>query len=314
MILFDEKKAQEFLRKNNIKEASIQKIAGDASFRSYYRVFFGAESLILMFAPPSHEDILPFVKIAELLIKKDLRAPKIFAKDFENGFLLLEDFKDATFGRVLKNDKSEEFALYKKAVDCLIKLENVDFPENISQYNHALLFREVMIFVDWYLKIKLSVEQKMHFKKLCFALFDKLNFAEKYLVLRDYHADNLMKLDDGDVGLLDFQDAVIGSKAYDLVSLLEDARRDVDEDVAQKILRYYIENAKVDEASFLQDYAILSLQRNLKILGIFSRLAKRDQKDFYLSLIPRVKKLVLRRLVSDKILFGDIAQFLHKMI
>jgi aminoglycoside/choline kinase family phosphotransferase len=321
MISLNEEQARKFLAKNQIKNCEIKKVAGDASFRSYYRIFFDGETRILMFAPPSHEDIHPFVKIAEFLVSHDFSAPKIFACDEENGFLLLEDFGDDTYGKVLAVSQSQELSLYEKACEVLIVLHKLEAPKDLQTYNHALLFREVMLFVDWYLPLQkksMSLSEKSRFKFLWFQLFDLLEKENQVLVLRDYHADNLMTLPSREgvrqVGLLDFQDAVIGAKAYDLVSLLEDARRDVDEENRKKLFNYYLKKSNCDEIIFTRDYEILSLQRNIKIIGIFARLSIRDGKHNYLTLLPRVVNLIKLRLASQNPIFSEIGDLLKKFI
>lgn len=339
----DEKKLKDFLLGQGVVEFSYKKIAGDCSFRSYYRVVAtnhdsnkispklanqlkkSGGNLILMFAPPKFEDIKPFIKIGNLLLENDLSAPEMFGCDFEEGFLLLEDFGDESFNKSMQNgDKKHEEFLYKNSIDCLIKASVIDnVPSDIKKYNHAVLFNELMVYVDWYLKFEKKVEfdlsQKKQLKDLFFTLFDKLNWQDRGLVLRDYHADNLMflrsKIDMNSVGLLDFQDALTGSSAYDLVSLVEDARRDVDLDLGEKLIEYYLQkNCNLDKDKFMIDYKILSLQRNVKILGIFSRMARRNNQESYLDLIPRVRGHVLRRLASDDELFGDIKGFLKVLI
>ena len=324
MISLNETTAKVFLAKNNIANCTIKKVAGDASFRSYYRIFCDDKTFILMFAPPSHENIGPFIDIAKFLVENNFSAPKIFAVDSVEGFILLEDFGDDSYGRVLADsaNKSQELSLYKNACDALVKLRKIDAPNDLEVYNHALLFREVMLLVDWYLphvkKITMTLQEKARFKQLWFELFDLLSRENQVLVLRDYHADNLMILSQRQgyksVGLLDFQDAVIGSSAYDLVSLLEDARRDVDEKTREEIFAHYLYSTSIDKNAFAQDYAILSLQRNIKILGIFARLATRDSKPDYLNLLPRVIKSVIMRLSSDNPIFKDISVFLQKFI
>lgn len=305
-IALNENKAREFLKAKKLNNCEIKKVAGDASFRSYYRILSPEKNYILMFAPPSHEDVKPFIKIDQFLVDNGFFAPKIIAKDIENGFLLLEDFGDETFNRALLKNSQKEEILYQKACDVLLKIRKTKNPSDVAPYNNAVLFREVMLFVDWFLPMKgitFSNEQKSEFKHKWFRIFDQLSKENQVLVLRDYHADNLMEIEHG-VGLLDFQDALIGSPAYDLVSLLEDARRDVSVEVKQKILEYYLEKSGCDRASFLIDYAILSLQRNIKILGIFARLSKRDGKDNYLNFIPRVAALVSSRLRDE--IFSEI--------
>lgn len=332
MIELDESAARAFLAKNKIVNCEIKKVAGDASFRSYFRIFFGDKTYILMFAPPTHEDVKPFVKIAEFLVSQNFSAPKIFARDDDFGFLLLEDFGDDTYSKVLARDVLQEFSLYEKACDCLLELHKKAVPQDLLQYNHALLFREVMLFVDWYLPLQkksMILQDRARFKFLWFWVFDQMSQnkslrdhlqknEEPVLVLRDFHADNLMILPSRvgveQVGLLDFQDAVLGSKAYDLVSLLEDARRDVSEENRVKIFEHYLREANCDKEDFKNDYEILSLQRNLKILGIFARLSVRDGKNHYLNLLPRVLDFVRLRVESKNSILLEISQLIKNYI
>ncbi len=325
MIQLDEQKAQEFLQKNDIANGNISKVAGDASFRSYYRIFAEDKKWILMFAPPSKEDILPFIKIDKLLLEHGFSAPEIFDIDEENGFILLEDFGDDTYSKVLaistQSQNNLELELYKKACDCLVEIHKIGIPKNIPLYDDDLLMREVLLFVDWYLpfkKITITAPEREMFQSLWLDLFKKINKENQVLVLRDYHADNLMILpqrkNHQQVALLDFQDAVIGSKAYDLVSLLEDARRDLNEENRQKLFDYYLEKSGCDKLSFIKDYEILSLQRNIKIVGIFSRLSIRDGKDYYLTLLPRVLNFIEMRVSSNNPIFLQIANLLEKFI
>jgi N-acetylmuramate 1-kinase len=332
MTKLNEKLAQNFLTKNGIADYKISKVAGDASFRSYYRIHTSAGSHILMFAPPPHEDIRPFSRVAEFLVEQDFSAPKIIAQDEEIGFLLLEDFGDDTYSRVLERDISQEFVLYKAACDCLLDLHSKPVLKDTQQYNHALLFREVMLLIEWYLPLQkrsISKEDVATFKHLWFQVFDQLSQSKSLrnhlqknedpvLVLRDYHADNLMVLPKRNgikkVGLLDFQDAVLGSRAYDLVSLLEDARRDLSEENRARIFNHYLQNSACNEEDFKNDYEILSLQRNVKILGIFARLSLRDGKHHYLSFMPRVLNFVMLRLESENPILAEINHFLKKYL
>jgi len=310
--------AQKFLLENGLTNCQIKKIAGDASFRSYYRVFFEEKTFILMFAPPSHEDVAPFIKIDEILVDNGFHAPKILAKNIDLGFILLEDFGDETYSKSLQKNIANEYFLYEKACDALIKIQKIPLKNiDILHYNHATLFREVMLFIDWYLPFKnhkISLQQIQDYKFHWIELFDKLSKKNQALVLRDYHADNLMVLNNKDgfeaVGLLDFQDALIGSCAYDLLSLLEDARRDVDEKNKQKLFDYFISTANYNREDFLIDYEIISLQRNIKILGIFARLHLRDGKNQYINFIPRVKDFVEFRLDKTNLISPQFKNFL----
>lgn len=326
MIELDKSKLKTFLVQLDVASYDIEKVAGDASFRSYYRVFDYNKSVnyILMFAPVEYEDTSPFIHVAEILLKNKLRAPRIFGIDSDNGFLLLEDFGDVSFNKSMaQNGPDHEKYLYQNSIDVLCKIYNFDNLDGFAQYNHGLLFQEVMLFVDWYLKFEKNVvldhSQLKEFKDVFFELFDKINHRDKRLVLRDYHADNLMVIanqsGENSVGLLDFQDAVLGSAAYDLVSLLEDARRDVDPGLALEMFEYYLQkNELLDREQFETDYKILSLQRNVKILGIFARLAHRDNKKSYLDLIPRVRNYVRERLSKDDEVFSSASKLILELL
>jgi N-acetylmuramate 1-kinase len=325
MILLNELSAQDFLKKNNINNPQIIKVAGDASARSYYRIIADGQNWILMFAPPGYEEIVPFIAVDKILLENNISAPKIYAIDENEGFILLEDFGDDTYNKILAREQNNqvdlELELYKKACDCLIEVQKITIPQNLPIYDNDLLLREVSLLTDWYLKLKkltISQQEIELFKTLWLELFNQISTENQALVLRDYHADNLMILPERNgykqVGLLDFQDAVIGSKAYDLVSLLEDARRDLNEENRQKIFDYYLEKSGCDKVSFNRDYEILSLQRNIKIMGIFSRLSIRDNKNHYLSLLPRVLNFIKKRISSNNPTFLQIANLLEKFI
>lgn len=295
-----DKQIHSFLESAGLINFSRDKIPGDASFRRYERIKSVDEHYILMDAPPETEDVKPFVYIAETLIKHGFSAPHIIAKDVEKGFLLLQDFGNQKFSKIFSENSKLEISLYKNAIDVLVKIYKNQIKCDIPLYDKAVLMREAKLFTDWYLPLfkNFSVAElkniSTEYEKIVSSAIDKLKMPNNTLVLRDYHADNLMNLKRGEgyksVGLLDFQDALIGNVAYDLVSLLEDARRDVSQKIQQEMIEYFILNSGLQNQKddFLNDYAILGAQRNLKIIGIFSRLKVRDKKEVYLPLIPRV--------------------------
>lgn len=293
-----------FLQLHGWGKAKRIKIAGDASFRRYERVELEGSSAILMDAPPEHEDVMPFVKIANHLLQCGLSAPAIYAQDEKTGLLLLEDLGNESFTKVLAgqsplSSEYNEEELYKAAIDVLLQLHRAALPSDVPEYDDALLLREAHLLTDWFLpNIGLDADVaalRREYETLWKELYPRCYVGGEVLVLRDYHADNLMWLPDKHgtqaVGLLDFQDAVIGSPAYDLVSLLEDARRDVAPETQDAMITYYLNRrSDIDREAFKAAYAILGAQRNCKIIGIFSRLALRDNKPRYLSYLPRVWK------------------------
>ncbi|HMD63856.1 MAG TPA: phosphotransferase [Stellaceae bacterium] len=281
--------------------------AGDASFRRYYRLGGGGRRAVLMDAPPPQEDVVPYIAVSELLRLLGFSAPDVFAEDRARGFLLIEDFGDDTYTRLLDRG-ADEPDLYALAVDTLIALQRAveaRGPPDLPPYDAERLLAEAALLVDWYapaaLGKPLSEARREEYLDLWRSLLPQAALTDDTLVLRDYHVDNLMLLPDRSgvkgCGLLDFQDAVCGPPSYDLVSLLEDARRDVPAELRRRMTeRYLAAFPALDRAAFLRSAAILAAQRNCKILGIFTRLGRRDGKPRYLVHLPRVCRLLERDL------------------
>lgn len=287
----------DFLASSGWGQPVIEPLPGDASFRRYFRIRQGDKSAMLMHAPPPNEDPGPFLGAARWLDTNGMRAPRILAEDLSRGLVLLEDFGDARMRDYLDQRPADEWTVYVGAVDALVDLHRLP-PGPFSEYSLSEYLREARLFTEWFCPAQ----------KLC---VDAAGFASAWeealgpllprqrpgvTVLRDYHAENIMLLGGLDKqGLLDFQDALIGHPAYDLVSLLQDARRDVSPALEREMLQHYVAAAGAG-ADFEADYARLGAQRNVKIVGIFTRLCKRDGKPRYLSLIPRVWEAMERDL------------------
>jgi aminoglycoside/choline kinase family phosphotransferase len=285
--------APDFLAKHGWEGAEIRPLAGDASFRRYFRIHKGDETAVVMEAPPQHEDIGPFLRVAGHLIDRGFAPPRPLGIDREQGLLLLEDFGDARVGPYLQHSPSREAEIYESAVAILARLAAAPAPADIPPYDDAAMSREVLLFPEWYAPaLDVEVDQDSYLPAWREAWSDVLRVAtaDPVMVLRDYHADNLMVLPGrSELGLLDFQDALAGHPAYDLVSLLQDARRDVPQPLEEAMLARYCSLANVaDPDLFRAHYEVLGAQRNTKILGIFTRLWKRDGKPLYLALQPRV--------------------------
>jgi aminoglycoside/choline kinase family phosphotransferase len=280
-----------------------ESLAGDASFRNYQRLDKEGVTRILMDAPPPKEDIRPFSRIAKHLLQLGYSAPRIFDEDITLGLLLLEDFGDETFSRVLAKG-GEERSLYGLALKFLMDLHARGLevkPSDILAYDENLLLQEVENFLNWYLPAVLEEEidasGKESFRNAWRSVFSYALDVPTTLVLRDFHVDNLMWLRDREgiasCGLLDFQDAVSGPITYDLVSLLEDARRDISWSIKTEMIGFYLnEFPDLDREKFYASWAVLGAQRHAKVIGIFTRLYHRDGKPNYLSHIPRVWKLL----------------------
>lgn len=279
--------------------AHVDPLPGDASFRRYFRLSQGDARAMLMHAPPPHEDPQPFLKVGQWLTENGLRAPRILAERADEGWVLLEDFGDDRVRDWLDERPGDEAAIYEAALAPLVtmgKLPAGPFPP----YDMAVYLREVGLLVEWYAPAAgLVVDAPGYvaaWEQVLAPLVQRQGAG--VTVLRDYHAENIMLLDGSLTaqGLLDFQDALAGHPAYDLVSLLQDARRDVPAATEAAMLDHYLAATDLPREEFLADYALLGAQRNAKIVGIFVRLWQRDGKPRYLSLIPRVWALLERDL------------------
>lgn len=313
---------QDFLTRCGLAQAPVSPLQADASFRRYFRIGRPGETVMLMDAPPPGEDVRPFVAIAERLTSLGLSAPKILEQDAEQGFLLLEDFGDRSFTNALKSGADEK-QLYLAATDVLVALHR--HPVTVSAagvegYDAAFLHRELQIFLDWRLPElrpePLTPALADSFKSIWDRLLSCRTRTPESLVLRDYHVDNLMLLDRPGVtgvGLLDFQGALRGSVAYDLFSLTHDCRREVSPDVAAACLERWLQAfPKIDRRDVEDVGAVLLMQRNLKILGIFSRLDQRDGKPGYRVFTPRLWRLIAQDL--HRPMFADLRRWLSRAL
>ena len=321
----------EFLKTAGWGTAKSVALAGDASTRSYERLSQNGQSAVLMIAPPGAEakdcppeastaerrslgynamarlagpNLNAFVAIAKKLNGAGLSAPEVFAADPVTGFALIEDLGDDLFVRAVTSHDEE--ALYRAAIDALLKLrtqspkppKSADY--TMLDYDETALEAEVELLTEWYWPFKngndISDDVGEEYQSIWRDLLSEISPPHSY-VLRDYHAENLLWLPQRQsvkrVGIIDFQDALFGAAAYDLVSLVEDARRDVAPELAAALKTYYETQAgrsgEFDVAGFDRDFAILAAQRNAKILGIFARLINRDKKPRYKDFIPRVE-------------------------
>lgn len=298
------------------KAAACEPLTGDASARRYFRLRTETESAILMDASRVPDSVAPFIRIARHLRQIGFSAPKIFARETETGLLLLEDFGDASFAKLLENpDETEK--LFTLAADVLIALHQHPqaIPENLREYHPEKMLEDIELFVQWRTP-DITVLEKEDFRAAWRKVLPVAHRVPASLLLRDYHVANLMLLPDRagiqQAGLLDFQDAYRGPVTYDLVSLLEDARRDVPEGLQQKLFARYLEAfPALDREIFETSLAILAAQRHTRVLGIFERLARHEGKLDYRRLhSPRVERL-LRRALKHPIL-ADVKTWMER--
>ena len=335
-----------FLQKSGWGDAVVTPLPGDASTRCYARLTHGPDRAMLMMQPQNAEtpaatpdadeaqrralgynavarlagaDCGRFAAVSDYLRSRGLAAPQIHAADFPKGLVILEDFGDALFADVLAQGGSED-ELYKSAVEVLARLHAQSAPENLPgglplhAYDEVALLAETDLLTEWFLPLALgraATEQEiLEHRRLWRMALDSIAGNPPVFVHRDYHAQNLIWMPErgglSRVGLIDFQDAVAGSRAYDLVSLIEDARRDVSPELAEIATRHYLaamnaQGTPVDETQFRHEMAVMAAQRNAKIVGIFARLYKRDGKARYLDYLPRVWAYLERDLVHPSL-------------
>jgi N-acetylmuramate 1-kinase len=300
-----EDQIQTFLKGCGQGSASWRPLADDASFRRYFRVN-AVRPLVLMDAPPDKEKIQPFIAIGDYLNERGFSSPRIHEVDLENGFLLLEDLGDDTFGSLIKERRPpDEPTLYGAAVDVLLALHKQtpqrDLPVRevgsftLPNYQVDEMVTAVQLLTEWYLPARtgrsVPASAVLEFAGLWRDALGAVDWGDPVLVHRDYHGDNLMWLPRhepiANVGLIDFQDAAIGAAAYDLASLLQCCRRKVADPHQSTLLEHYLaQRPELDRGSFIETYTVLGAQRCTRIIGIFTRLWRRDSKPHYLTMIP----------------------------
>ena len=304
----------------NLSIQSIAPASSDASFRRYFRVEHSAGPHVVMDAPPDKENVSAFIRLDKFFEAHDLQVPHIFAENLTEGFLLLEDFGNNSLLHALNKETAD--GLYRQAMQQLFLLQSRVDPQacNTHSYDHALLNRELDIFTEWFLQNLLNIELPQLIKDSLYThLINSALEQPQVCVHRDFHSRNLMVLNDQSLGIIDFQDAVIGPVTYDLVSLLRDCYVNwPNEQVSgwmyehyQKLSQTGILNAPHDQ--FKRWFDWMGMQRHLKAIGIFARLHLRDQKSGYLPDIPRTLDYVLA-VSSEYPEFAEFHSFLNKQI
>jgi len=297
-------------------KSTLKKIKGDASFRSFYRKRNNKKNSIIVYATKEKEkNLLIYDAINRLLIENKILAPKLYKENYKKNFIEIEDFGDDTIFKLLKKNRSNKINLYKKSINLLSKIQKIKQNKiknfkgksyKIPVYDDIKLFKEAKLFSDWYTKKYISKKklQKLNTKinKQIKFLISNLSLKNDTFVHRDFHVSNLMKYKKK-LATIDTQDALIGNRAYDLASLIDDVRFKSNKKLKESIYKYYLKlnNKKINKVILLNDFEILSVLRNMKIIGIFTRLALRDKKTKYLSLIPHAWKLIELRIKNNKI-------------
>ena len=305
--------------------AKLIKIKGDASFRSFFRKKVNGQSSIIVYAKKEKfKNLLVYDAINKILKKNKILAPKLYTQRYNKNFIEIEDFGNETIFKILKKKNKDKFSYFSQIIKLLIQIQSIkdrkvkNFKNQnykIPNYDKKILINEANLFCDWYVKNNLSKLRKKNFcknfRKIIKELTLKLKLKNDIFVHRDFHVSNLM-LVNNQIGLIDSQDALIGNKAYDLVSLIDDVRFKTSNSFKEKIFNFYIKKQKkLDIRKFKNDFEILSVLRNLKIIGIFTRLALRDRKKNYLKLIPYTWQLVNMRIGQNRV-FIDLKNLLSQ--
>jgi len=304
-------------------------IAGDASFRKFYRFILNNNSKIIVSSKEEkYKNLVAYSAINKFLRKNKILTPKLLAHDYPKGIIVIEDFGDISFHKVLLKQK-KKLTTYKKLIDLLLNIQKIkpksrikniiNKPHVINKYSNKYLHKESDLFFDWYLPLFLNKKKvlkvKKKTKKILTLLYNSLNFPNSCFVHRDYHVQNLMKVGKK-IGVIDSQDALIGNPAYDLVSLIDDVRIRTSKKLKDQIYSYYLKKTskiyRINSKKFSEDFNTLSVQRSLKIIGIFSRLFKRDKKNNYLKLIPYTWQLLEMRMGSEA--FSKLKEILDRNI
>ena len=313
---------KDWLSKKLEIDFSISTASSDASFRRYFRVKTVEDSFIVMDAPPQNESIEAFLKIRQILNTVNVNVPDIYEEDDELGFILMQDFGKDTYLDVLNDDNQQR--LYSDSIESIIQMQKLVKKDLCQSYTQKILFDEMALFIEWYLKKYKKIELTNKENEELLACFEKIikkvSKQEKFFVHRDYHSRNLMNLKSNNPGILDFQDALEGPVTYDLVSLLKDAYIEWDEEIVLDHVVRYWEKAKINNlitnlefSTFYKDFECMGIQRHLKILGIFARLSIRDKKNQYLENIPLVEKYLMDATERYRD-FHQLRNFLDKVI
>lgn len=276
-------------------EQQLQPVSGDASFRRYFRATGPEGSWIAVDAPPEHEDCEPFIAIAQAWHAQGIAVPRVIASDTEQGFMLLDDFGDQLLLPELNETSVEQH--YTVALEALRQIQRTTGQPPLPPYDRVMLAREMALFPEWFLTrllgLELSEEEYRLLGLVAKLLIESAQAQPQVSVHRDYHSRNLMLLTDGGLGIIDFQDAVLGPVTYDLVSLLRDCYIDWPDEQVRFWVEAFRQRLKQDglevaeQGLFQQQFDLMGMQRHIKVLGIFSRLWLRDGKAGYLDDLPR---------------------------
>ena len=301
-----------FCNKNSINFESLKPLKYDASKRRYYRFTNNNKEFLLMDSSLEIDSLRRFIKISKWLKSNRLSSPEIYIKDEKNGILMIEDFGNTKYSILCKKEKEKKKFYYRQAINLLILLSSKKKPNFIKDYDYHILKTELDLYIKWGLNIKKNKKAFKDWNRIWNSLLNNINYKKTAVVLRDFHVDNIFYLRDRNkfekIGLIDFQDSLIGHPAYDLVSLLQDVRVFLSIEEQNSFYNYYKKYAKINQKEFKYAYLVLGTQRLFKIIGIFNKLAIQEGKINYLRYLPRTKKLIKYNLKNP--IFNELKMWL----
>tara|TARA_B100001027_G_scaffold53494_1_gene35776 strand:- start:889 stop:1827 length:939 start_codon:yes stop_codon:yes gene_type:complete len=294
---------------------NLKKLRGDASHRNFFRKKYNdGNSIVIVAKKDKFKNLLVYAAVSKILNKNKILAPKLYRENYENNYIEVEDFGNDTIFKILKKNKGKKFLYFKEIIKLLNQIQLIKDKKiknfknkyyRIPKYKNEILIQEANLFCDWYVKKNLKKNKRKSFnkkfKKIIKTLVSCLKMKNDTFVHRDFHISNLMSINNR-IGVIDSQDALIGNRAYDLASLVDDVRLKTSKILKKKIFNFYVNSQKkLDKKKIKNDFEILSILRNLKIIGIFTRLAIRDKKKNYLKLIPYTWDLISLRINQNGI-------------
>ena len=303
---------------------NLKQLKGDASTRKFFRKKSTNSTSIIIFSKKEKtKNLLVYDAINKILIKNKILAPILYTENYKKNFIEVEDFGNRTILQILKKSKNR-FSYFKRVIKLLNQIQSIkdktvkDFKNKnykIPNYERRELIKEANLFCEWYVKKELSKKEGDKFtkkyKKIIKKILSSLKMKNNVFVHRDFHVSNLMFFKN-QIGVIDSQDALIGNKAYDLSSLIDDVRLETSTSFKKKIYNFYVKDQKKHEIDkFKNDFEILSVLRNLKIIGIFTRLAVRDKKKSYMKLIPYAWSLIALRINGNEV-FQELKNLLNE--
>lgn len=301
-----------FCEKNSIEFKSLKPLKNDASKRRYYRFSNNSKKFLLMDSSLEKDSFRKFIKISKWLKSNYLTSPEIYINDEKHGILIIEDFGNTKYSILCKKEKEKKELYYREAIKLLILLSKKKKPNFIKDYDKRTLENELDLYIKWELRLKKNTKAFKDWNRIWNSLLNNISYKKTAVVLRDFHVDNIFYLRDRNklekIGLIDFQDSLIGHPAYDLVSLLQDVRVFLSIKEQYNFYNYYKNNAEINQNEFKYAYLVLGTQRLFKIIGIFKKLAIKQSKTDYLKYLPRTKKLIKYNLKNP--IFNELKMWL----